>query len=394
MVSIIGSTGSIGRQTLQVLDHLGLRPVALAAEHSVNELESQCRQYNPKLAVLADENAARDLRKRLDDTSTKVMGGEEAVCEAAIHPDAKTTVIAAPGLAGLKPTIAAIGTVPRIALANKESMVCAGQLIMNKLWGSSSTMLPVDSELSAIHKCLEGIPRELVQKITITASGGPFYGRSLDSMHDVTIEEALRHPTWKMGKKITIDSATLLNKGYEIIETMNYFGVPLDLISVSIHRQSIIHAIVEYTHKSPYMYMSVPDMRLAIQYALTYPEIRPAIAKPLDLYSLPPLTQEHPDLEAFPCLALAIEAAKMGGYAGTALTAAGEVAVDRFLNGSLRFTGIAEYIEDALKHVPEGEPASIDDVLGVDAEIRNYVRSFQPQPNIRTAKNLPVQQLY
>ena len=378
MISIIGSTGSIGRQTLQVLDHLNLHPVALVAEHNVNELESQCRQYKPLLAVLADENAARDLRVRLADTSVKVLGGEEAVCEAAIHPEAKTTVIAATGLAGLKPTYAAIGTVPRIALANKESMVCAGQLIMKKLWGSGSTMLPVDSELSAIHNCLEGIPRELVQKITITASGGPFYGRSLESMHDVTVEEALRHPTWKMGKKISIDSATLLNKGYEIIETMNYFGVPIDLISVSVHRQSIIHAIVEYTHKSPYMYMSVPDMRLAIQYALTYPEIRPAIAKPLDLYSLPPLTQERPDLEAFPCLALAIEAAKLGGYAGTVLAAAGEVAVGLFLSGSLHFTGIAEYIEAALKRVPEGEPASIDDVLAADAETRNYLKSIKP----------------
>ena len=376
MISIIGSTGSIGRQTLQVLDHLNFRPVALVAEHNVNELESQCRQYKPLLAVLADENAARDLRVRLADTSVKVLGGEDAVCEAAIHPDAKTTVIAATGLAGLKPTYAAIGTVPRIALANKESMVCAGQLIMKKLWGSGTTMLPVDSELSAIHNCLEGIPRELVQKIIITASGGPFYGRSLDSMHDVTVEEALRHPTWKMGKKITIDSATLLNKGYEIIETMNYFGVPIDLISVSVHRQSIIHAIVEYTHKSPYMYMSVPDMRLAIQYALTYPEIRPALTKPLDLYSLPPLTQEHPDLEAFPCLALAIEAAKLGGYAGTVLAAAGEVAVNRFLNGTLRFTDIAENIEAALKRVPEGEPASIDDVLAVDAETRNFLSSY------------------
>ena len=378
MVSIIGSTGSIGRQTLQVLDHLGLRPVALAAGHSVNELESQCRQYNPKLAVLTDENAARDLRIRLADTSVKVLGGEEAVCEAAVHPDAKTTVIASTGLAGLKPTLATIGVVPRIALANKESMVCAGQLIMNRLWGSGTTMLPVDSELSAVHKCLEGIPRELVQKITITASGGPFYGRSLDSMRNVTVEEALRHPTWKMGKKITIDSATLLNKGYEIIETMNYFGVPFDLISVSIHRQSIIHAIVEYTHKSPYMYMSVPDMRLAIQYALTYPEIRPAITKPLDLYSLPPLTQERPDLEAFPCLALAMDAAKRGGYAGTVLATAGEVAVERFLSGSLRFTDIAECVEAALKRVPDGEPASIGDVLAVDADIRAFVKTIKP----------------
>ena len=378
MVSIIGSTGSIGRQTLEVLDHLGLQPLVLAAGQNINELEAQCRRYVPKLAVLADEEAAQTLRIRLADTPVKVLGGEEAICEAAVYPGVDTTVIAATGLAGLKPTLAAIGSVRRIALANKESMVCAGQLIMKRLWGSGTTMLPVDSELSAVHKCLEGIPRELVKKITITASGGPFYGRSLASMHDVTVDEALRHPTWKMGRKITIDSATLLNKGYEIIETMNYFGIPFDHISVSIHRQSVIHAIVEYTHKSPYMYMTVPDMRLPIQYALTYPEIRPSLVESLDLYSLPPLTQERPDLEAFPCLALAMEAAKRGGYAGTVLAAAGEVAVERFLKGTLGFTGIAECVEEALKHIPDGEPASIDDVLTVDKEIRSFVKTINP----------------
>jgi len=376
MLSLIGSTGSVGRQTLAVLDHLGMRPTALAAGNNVKELEKQCRRYLPKVAVLSDEAAARDLSIRLNDTPVKVFGGAEAVCEAAAHPDAGTTLVAAAGIAGLKPTLAAIGAVPRLALANKESMVSAGQLIMKRMQMSRTLLLPVDSELSAVFLCLEGVPRELVRRIIITASGGPFYGRSLESMLGVTIEDALRHPTWKMGKKISIDSATLLNKGYEVIEAMHYFGMPLEQISVSIHRESIIHAIVEYIHKGPYIYMTVPDMRLPIQYALTYPEIRSSLVKPLDLGSLPSFTEEPPDMRAFPCFALSMEAARHGGLAGTVLAAAGETAVERFLAGEIGFTDIARCVEAALERIPSGDPLSIDEVLDVDADTRAYVQSI------------------
>jgi len=256
-------------------------------------------------------------------------------------------------------------------------MVSAGQLIMKRIKMSRTLLLPVDSELSAVFLCLEGVPRELVRRIIITASGGPFYGRSLESMHDVSAESALRHPTWKMGKKISIDSATLLNKGYEVIETTHYFGIPLENISVSIHRESIIHAIVEFVHKSPYIYMTAPDMRLPIQYALTYPEIRPSLVKTLDLSSLPSFTEEPPDMHAFPCFGLSLEAAKRGGLAGTVLAAAGETAVERFLNGEIRFTDIAKCVESALGRVPPGDPMSLDDILGVDAETRLYTQSIK-----------------
>jgi len=374
MLSLIGSTGSIGRQTLEVLDHLGERPVALAAGRNVTELEKQCRKYQPKIAVMSDESAASDLRVRLFDTSVKVYGGNEAVCEAAAHPDVVTTLVAAPGIAGLKPTLAAIGAAPRLALANKESMVSAGQLLMKRISMSRTLLLPVDSELSAVFLCLEGVPRELVHRIIITASGGPFYGSSLESMRDVTAQCALSHPTWKMGKKISIDSATLLNKGYEVIETMHYFGVPLEQISVSIHRESIIHAVVEFVHKSPYIYMTAPDMRLPIQFALTYPEIRPLPVKPLDLSSLPSFTEEPPDMHAFPCFAFSLEAARQGGLAGAVLAAAGETAVTRFLSGEIRFTDISKCLEYALGRVPEGDPASLDDILEADAQTRAYTQ--------------------
>jgi len=377
MLSLIGSTGSIGRQTLNVLDHLGMKPTALAAGNNVKELEHQCRRYMPKVAVLSDEQASCDLRARLADTPVKVYGGSEAVCEAAAHPEANTTLVAAAGIAGLRPTLAAIGSVPRLALANKESMVSAGELIMKRMRMSRTLLLPVDSELSAVFLCLEGVPRELVRRIIITASGGPFYGWTLERMRGVSIEDALRHPNWKMGKKISIDSATLLNKGYEVIEAKHYFGMPLEQISVSIHRESIIHAIVEYIHKGPYIYMTTPDMRLPIQYALTYPEIRSSLVKPLDLDSLPSFTEESPDERAFPCFALSLEAARQGGLAGTVLAAAGETAVERFLSGGIGFTDIAKCVEAALNRVPQGDPLSIDDVLETDAETRAFVRSLK-----------------
>jgi len=377
MISLIGSTGSVGKQALDVLSYLGERPVALTAGSNVQELENQCRKYRPQIAVMSDVTAANDLRTRLSDTSVKVSGGSEAVCEAASHPGVDTTLVAAPGISGLLPTLAAIGAVPRLALANKESMVSAGQLVMKRISASGTLLLPVDSELSAVFLCLEGVPREFVSRIIITASGGPFYGRSPESLRDVTAEDALNHPNWKMGRKISIDSATLLNKGYEVIETMYYFGMPLKQISVSIHRQSIIHAIVEFVHKSPYFYMTAPDMRLPIQFALTYPQARPSLIKPFDLNALPSFTEEPPDMQAFPCFRLSMEAARLGGLAGAVLAAAGETAVARFLGGEIRFTDIAICVESALERVPAGDPESIYDILEADKEARFFTKTLK-----------------
>ena len=376
MLSLIGSTGSVGRQTLEVLDHLGQKPVVLAARNNVKALEEQCRRYLPKLAVLADENAAKDLKTRLSDTNIHVTGGADAICEAAAHPEADTTLIATSGTDGLEPTFAALGSVRRLALANKESLVYAGPLIIEQAKSSDTELIPIDSELSAIHQCIEiGSSRD-IEHITLTASGGPFYGRSLESMRDVTVDEALRHPTWCMGRKITIDSATLLNKGFEIFETMYYFGMPADSISVAIHRESIVHSIVRFAYGATLFHLAVPDMRLPIQYALTYPERCPSLTESLDIVATSKLTFAEPDYKAFPCLRLAIDAAKSGGYAGVVLAAAGEAAVERFLAGTLSFTGIAECVEAALSRVPGGNYTSLDDIHNVYTEMRSFVQAL------------------
>jgi len=376
MLSLIGSTGSVGRQALEVLDHLGQRPVALVAGSNAKELEKQCRKYLPKVAVLAEEKAAKDLRTRLADTNIEVNGGATAVCEAAAHPDADTTVIAAIGMVGLDPTLAAIGAVKRLALANKESLVYAGELVMNRISASDTNLLPIDSELSAIHQCIDLASSDDIGKITLTASGGPFYGRSLESMHGVTVEEALRHPTWCMGTKITIDSATLLNKGFEIFETIHYFDVPAEKVSVVVHRESIVHSIVEFSYGATFFQLAVADMKLPIQYALTYPERSLSSVDQLDLATIGNLTFGKPDLDAFPCLRLAMEAAKLGGYAGTVLATAGEVAVERFLEGSIAFTDIAKCVEAALERTPGGNYTSLDEIYALDKEIRAFVNEL------------------
>ena len=376
MLSLIGSTGSVGKQALEVLDHLGQRPIALVAGNKVKELEEQCRRYMPEVAVLADEQAAQDLRTRLADTNIKVSGGADAVCEAAAHPQADTTIIAASGVVGLNPTLAAIGSVKRLALANKESLVYAGTLVMERISASDTHLIPIDSELSAVHQCIEFAFDKDIRRITLTASGGPFYGRSLESMRNVTLEEALKHPTWCMGAKITIDSATLLNKGFEIFETMHCFNIPADKISVTIHRESIVHSIVEFNYGATLFQLAVPDMRLPIQYALTYPERLHSLAEPLDLESTAKLTFAKPDLEAFPCLRLAVEAAKLGGYAGVVLATAGEVAVERFMEGAIPFTAIAECVEVALNRMPSGNYTSLEEIYEVDKDVRAFVREL------------------
>jgi 1-deoxy-D-xylulose-5-phosphate reductoisomerase len=372
MISLIGSTGSIGRQALGVMEHLGIRPVALAAGRDAALLERQCRRYNPKLAVLDDEAAASGLRVRLADTPVRVEGGAEAVCAAAAHPDAAASLIAATGLAGLKPALAAVEAGRRVALANKESLVCAGALVMSRVRACKAELLPVDSELSAIFQCLQGVSKADVKRVILTASGGPFFGYGADALQKVTVAETLAHPTWKMGPKITVDCATLLNKGYEFWEALYFFGLTPDRITVAVHRESVVHSLIELTDGSLLAQLGTPDMRTAIQYALTYPGRKPCPAEPLDLFAKP-LTFAPPDTEAFPCLALAIEAARHGGLAGAVLAGAGEAAVERFIAGTLTFTSIARCVEKALKHIPPGDPMSLDDILAADRAAREIV---------------------
>ena len=370
-ITILGSTGSIGRQTLSVADGLGLRVAALTAERNVDLMEAQCRKYRPKLAVLADEAAAEELKVRLADMNIRVLAGAEALCEAAALPEADTVVVAVCGFAALRPTLTAIHEKKRIALANKETMVCAGEIMQSAVRESGAEIIPVDSEHSAIFQCLMGCrDRAEIKRLILTCSGGPFFGKTRESLACMTKSDALRHPNWKMGAKITVDCATLMNKGLEIIEAMRLYCMPPEKISIVIHRESIVHSLVEYCDNAVLAQLGAPDMRLPIQYALTWPERTAAAAKPLDLLSCPPLTFCAPDYEAFPCLRLALEAARTGGTATAALNGANEAAVGLFLAGRCSFGGIGERVERALRGVPAVQAPTLEDILEADAAAR------------------------
>ena len=335
-ISILGSTGSIGRQTLDVAEQLGLRVAALTANSNVERMEAQCRKFQPRLAVMTEESAAAELKIRLRDTPVKVQAGTDALVEAAVLPEADTVVTAVVGMVGLKPTLAAIGEKKRIALANKETLVCAGELVMDAAEQAGAEIVPVDSEHSAIFQCLQGCAdRGEIRRLILTCSGGPFYGMSYDEVGKMTKEDALRHPNWTMGPKITVDCATLMNKGLEVIEAMRLYRLPLSQVSVVIHRQSIVHSLVEYRDGAVLAQLGTPDMRLPIRYAMTYPERVESPAEPLDLLSCPPLTFAQPDRDAFPCLQLAEAAAAQGGTACAVLNGANEEAVGLFLAGRI-----------------------------------------------------------
>lgn len=375
-ISILGSTGSIGRQTLDVTEGLGIRVAALAANSGVSRLEQQCRRFRPKLAVLADETAAADLKVRLADTETKVLGGAGALCEAAALPEADTVLSAVVGMAGLKPTLAAIRERKRIALANKETLVCAGELVMAEAARCGAELLPVDSEHSAILQCLMGVrDRAQVRRLILTASGGPFFGMKTEDLRKVTRAEALRHPNWTMGPKITVDCATLMNKGLEVIEAMRLYSLPLERVDVAVHRQSVIHSMVELQDGAVMAQMGAPDMRLPIQLALTYPDRLPSPAPPLDLLRCGPLTFDPPDEETFPCLALAKRAAKRGGTACAVLNGANEAAVALFLEDRLGFYGISDAVARALDQTPHLSAPSLDQLLDADRAARESVYS-------------------
>lgn len=373
-ISILGSTGSIGRQTLDVAEQLGLRVAALTANSSVERAEEQARKFRPCLVVMTDEAAARDLAVRLRDTETRVLGGAAALEEAAALPAADTVVTAVVGMVGLKPTLAAIGEKKRIALANKETLVCAGELVMDAAERSGAEIVPVDSEHSAIFQCLQGCGnRREIRRLILTCSGGPFYGMNTEEAGRMTKKDALKHPNWTMGPKITVDCATLMNKGLEVIEAMRLYRLPLERVDVVIHRQSIVHSLVEFWDGAVLAQLGTPDMRLPIRYAMTYPERAESPLEPLDLLACPPLTFSKPDRETFPCLALAEEAAVRGGTACAALNGANEEAVRLFLAEKIGFYDIFHLTRKAMAALPVVEHPTLEEILEADREAREIV---------------------
>ena len=374
-ISILGSTGSIGRQTLDVAEDLGLTVAALTANDNVELAEEQARKFRPRLVILTDEAAARDLKVRLADTGIKVQGGAAALSTAATLPGVDTVVTAVVGMVGLKPTLAAIREGKRIALANKETLVCAGELVMEAADRCGAEIVPVDSEHSAIFQCVQGCTdRGEIRQLILTCSGGPFYGLSKPEVDRKTRADALRHPNWKMGPKITVDCATLMNKGLEVIEAMRLYRLPLTRVKVVIHRQSIVHSLVEFRDGALLAQLGTPDMRLPIRYAMTYPQRAESAAEPLDLLHCPPLTFAEPDRGTFPCLRLAEVAAAKGGTACAVLNAANEEAVRLFLEERIGFREIFDLTAQAMTELPVAHKPGLADILEADAAAREAVR--------------------
>ena len=373
-ISILGSTGSIGTQALAVVDDLkGIKNIsvkALSGNKNTKLLEAQARKYKPQIVAAFDEECAIDLRVRLADTPCRVLSGEDGLIAVATHPDSEMVLSAIVGFSGLVPTLHAIDEKKDIALANKETLVTAGSLFMDKIAENGVRLLPVDSEHCAIFQCLEGNRSNKIRKILLTASGGPFFGKTYDELKNVTKEMALSHPTWSMGAKITIDSATLMNKGLEIIEAKWLFGVDIDDIEVVVQRESIIHSMVEFEDLSVIAQMSLPSMKHPIQYAFTYPTRLASPDSRLSLKDIGTLTFSEPDEDTFKCLRLAKEAGKQGGIMPTVLNAANEMAVELFLNGKITFTQIGDLVENALSKYKNITNPTIDDILRVNQEVR------------------------
>ena len=378
-VSILGSTGSIGRQTLDVVSHLPeVRVVALTAGTNWQLMAEQVRQFHPKLAVMADEVSASFLKAEIADLATEVSWGEEGLISAATMAEAECVITAVVGMLGLKPTLAAIRAGKRIGLANKETLVCAGELVMAEAKKFNTEIIPVDSEHSAIFQCLMGSrSKEEIKRVILTCSGGPFFGREREQLRNVTKEDVLRHPTWKMGPKITVDCATLMNKGLEVIEAMRLYDLPAEQVDVVIHRQSIIHSMVEFIDGAVMAQMGVPDMRLPIQLALTYPERTACPVAPLDLRSCGPLTFHKPDLDAFPCLKLAMDCAKKGGNACAVMNGANEEAVGLFLADKIGFYDIYDLVCGAVETVSFIADPTLEQILESDLCAREYVRNHK-----------------
>jgi 1-deoxy-D-xylulose-5-phosphate reductoisomerase len=377
-VAVLGITGSVGMQVLDVIEARGERLDFFSVNKNIEAAEAIARRFLPRLVAVADETCAKTLKSRLADTDVRVLAGSDGIIEGIGITNAKTVVNSIIGAAGLMPTLATLDRGLRLALANKESLVVAGDIVMKRARERKAEILPVDSEHSAIFQSLKSGECSEIKKIILTASGGPFFGKSLAELSRVTVKETLAHPTWKMGKKITVDCATLMNKGFEIIEAIKLFGVPAQKIEVVIHRQSILHSAVEYIDNTVIGAFSVPDMRSCIEYALDYPSRRPSVTHPLDLTKIGALTFEAPDAEAFPLLELAKRAITDGGAAPAVLNAADEVAVDAFLRSELSFVGIYDVI---LKTYERLHPTSrcvdsIEGILAIDRAARRYAREF------------------
>ena len=373
-ISVLGSTGSIGTQTLNVVDNnKDLEVLGLSGNSNIQLLEQQARKYRPKVVAVADEKNAALLKIALSDTPVRVAGGEEGLCEVSALNEIDTVVTSVVGIAGLVPTLFAIENGKNIALANKETLVTAGDIVINEAKKQGVSILPVDSEHSAIFQCIGNHESQEVKKLIITASGGSQYGKTRDMLKDVTVKEALNHPNWDMGQKITVDSATLMNKGFEVIEAKWLYGVDYDDIEVLVHRQSIVHSMVEFCDNSVIAQLSVPDMRLAIHYALCYPKRVPSNVPSLNLSQIGSLTFEKPDTDTFNCLSLAIDAGKKGGTMPTVLNGADEVAVSLFLQGKIKFLQIAEIVEKAMTEHENTLNPTIDDIIETDREIRNKI---------------------
>ena len=377
-VSILGSTGSIGRQSLDIIRRLpDIRVAALTADRSVERMAEQCREFVPELAVMGSEAAAMELKERISDLPVRIAWGEAGLIEAATMPDADCVITAVMGMVGLKPTLAAIRQKKRIGLANKETLVCAGELVMAEAGQYGAEIIPVDSEHSAIFQCLMGSGEmKEIKRLIITCSGGPFFGMTREQLKNVTKADALKHPNWSMGAKITIDSATLMNKGLEVIEAMRLYRMPLEKISVVVHRQSIIHSLVEYVDGAMMAQLGAPDMRVPIQLALTYPERTEGPAQPLDLLTCGPLTFSEPDLENFPCLALAMRCGEMGGTACPAMNGANEEAVAMFLRDEIGFYDIYDLVSRAVDAVPFIRHPNLEQILEADRLARAAVRQY------------------
>lgn len=373
-IALLGSTGSIGTQALDVARMQGYQITALAAHHNVQLMEAQIREFHPNLAVLVDESAAKDLKARVADTGTKVLAGLDGLCACAGEAEADTVLNAVVGMVGLAPTLAAIHAKKTIALANKETLVAGGHLVMDAAKEYHVSILPVDSEHSAIFQCLQGSPRkEALKKIILTASGGPFYGKKREELEAITPAQALRHPNWNMGAKISIDSATMMNKGLELIEAVWLFDVPPQDVDIVVHRESVVHSLIEYQDNSVIAQLGVPDMRIPIQYALTYPERVPSPVKALSLSDYGTLTFHAPDYETFQCIHCCRKAISLGGLYPAAANSANEQAVQLFLDGKIGFLDIGHYVEAALQRAPKQPDFTVEDIFEVDRNMRSMV---------------------
>ena len=373
-VSVLGSTGSVGRQTLDIVEHLQIPVAALTAGTNAERMAQQCRQFKPLLAVMATEESALALKEKIADLPIQIAWGEEGLIQAATMPQADCIITAVVGMLGLRPTLAAIREKKRIGLANKETLVCAGELVMREARKCGAEIIPVDSEHSAIFQCLmPSLDCRQVEKIILTCSGGPFYGMTTEELKKVTKADALRHPTWKMGQKITIDCATLMNKGLEVIEAMRLYDLPLEKVDVVIHRQSIVHSLVEFSDGAVMAQLGAPDMRLPIQLAMTYPERQNSPVEKLNLTTCPPLTFSQPDMDAFPCLALARKCAQMGGTACPAMNGANEEAVALYLQDKIGFYDIYALVSKAVDEVPFIKEPTLEQILEADKLARQIV---------------------